>query len=136
MKALCIKSLTGEPGRSSPEPALLHPLSVEEPVAHLTQELVELRAGGVDQFRPGAAQHGPAEPQRQTGGHGGGQGAEEAEEAGQGEDELLLPVWHDGMKRSRDAGLRLLQEPRGEAQRRAWPHRSPPPPLKTTRHTD
>lgn len=79
-------------------------MSVEEPVAHLSQELVQFGSGGVDQLGSSPTQHGPAEPERQAGGHRGCQGAGEAEEAGDGEEEPLLSARHGGRSRSEAAG--------------------------------
>lgn len=73
---------------------------MEKPVAQVSQELVQLGSAGVDQLGPGPAQHGPVEPERQSGGHGGREGAGEAEDPGHGEDELLLSARHGG----RDGG--------------------------------
>lgn len=90
------RSLTGEARRAAPQPALLHALSVEQPVAQLAHELVQLGPGGVDELGPGAAQHGPAEPEWQAGGHRGRERTGEAEEPAHGEEELLLSARHDG----------------------------------------
>lgn len=77
---------------------------MEEAVAQVSQELVQLSSGGIDQLGPGPAQDGPFEPERQAGGHRGRQGAGEADEPGDGQDELLLSAWHGGRDGGRETG--------------------------------
>ncbi len=96
---------------------------MEKPVVQVSQEHVQFWSAGVNQLGPGPAQHGPAEPERQAGGHRGRQGAGEAEEPGDGEDEPLLSARHGGMEAGR-LGVRL-QEPGEEDQRRASSPQTP-----------
>lgn len=92
---------------------------MKQSVSQLSQELVQLGSGGVDQVGPGPAQHSPVEPVRQAGGHGGRQGAGEAKEAGEGEEELLLSARHDdgGTEGGTEVGgwVRLLPGAREQA---------------------
>lgn len=67
---------------------------MEQPVAHCSPELVQLGSGGVDQLGPGPAQRGPVDPEWQSGGQGGSEGAGQAEDPRHGEEELLLSARH------------------------------------------
>lgn len=96
--------LTCEPGRSSPQAAVLLALPVEQPVTDAADELVQFGSGRVDQFCPGSAQHGSVHPERQPSGHGGREGAREAEHPGGGEQDPLLSAGHGGGRAPGRAG--------------------------------
>lgn len=77
---------------------------MEEPIADLPDELLQLRPGGVDQQRARLAEDGSLHPQLGADGGSGPQGAHEAERPSQAEEDFLLRGGHGAARAALSAG--------------------------------